>query len=256
LQLARWRDAAHLAQVHPDEVDQALRDQGAPFEGVVEQLTLRQRDGGFVAQLPEPFPSSSGMASSRKNRSNGSRARANRMASLGLQPFVHVMAELHLKAHPAADGIEQLDRVAHVLPRVQIDAVEGALRRLGWRFGMAAPAVAAALAADMGDALGAVFLDVVAQLVQIPAVGVPVDGHALATFAAKQLVQGHPGQLALDVPQRHVNAGDGVVLDRAIAPVGILVHQLPKLFDRMGIARPTSRGLRYASIRHLTAKCR
>ena len=43
LQLARRRDAADLAQVHADEVDQPLGDQRAPLEGVVEQLALRQR---------------------------------------------------------------------------------------------------------------------------------------------------------------------------------------------------------------------
>ena len=36
---------------------------------------------------------------------------------------------------------------------------------------------------------------------------------------------------ALDVPQRHVDAADGVVQHRAVAPVGVDVHHVPQVFD-------------------------
>ena len=64
--------------------------------------------------------------------------------------------------------------------------------------------------------------------------GIGRDGGAC--FAAQQLVQGHICQLALDIPQRHVDACHGVVQHRAVAPVGIDHHQVPQVFNIVGIA--------------------
>ncbi len=47
----------------------------------------------------------------------------------------------------------------------------------------------------------------------------PVQGHGLPALAAEQLVDGHAGSLPLDVPQGHVDAGDGVVENGPIPPV-------------------------------------
>ena len=52
--VARRREAAHLADVHPDEVDQAPLDQRAPFERIVEQFAHRQRGRTLRANLREP----------------------------------------------------------------------------------------------------------------------------------------------------------------------------------------------------------
>ncbi len=92
-------------------------------------------------------------------------------------------------------------------------------------------AVAAALAAQVGDAHLLEAQDVVADLLNVPAVHVAVHRDALPDLPAEELVEGHVGQLALDVPEGHVHAGDGVVFDGPVAPVGVLVHQLPKLLD-------------------------
>ena len=53
----------------------------------------------------------------------------------------------------------------------------------------------------------------------------------LAAFAADQLVDGHVGLPALDVPERLVDAADGVVQRRAVAPVGAVVARLPDVLD-------------------------
>ena len=59
---------------------------------------------------------------------------------------------------------------------------------------------------------------------------------ALATLAAQQLVDRHVGLLALDVPQRLVDAGDGVVEHRPVAPVAVHHHHAKEFLDARDIA--------------------
>ena len=63
-------------------------------------------------------------------------------------------------------------------------------------------------------------------------VRVAIDG--LAALAAEQLIDRHAGLAALDVPQRLVDAADGVVQHRAVAPVGAVVAGLPDVVDAVG----------------------
>ena len=49
------------------------------------------------------------------------------------------------------------------------------------------------------------------------------------------------GQLALDVPQGHVDAGDGVVQHRAVAPVAVDHRHLKGLFDPRDVAADDER---------------
>ncbi len=93
----------------------------------------------------------------------------------------------------------------------------------------------------MRDALLTVLEDVVAEFLDVLTVRVAVDGHALAALSTEQLVQGHVGEFALDIPQRHVDARNGIVLDRAIAPIGVLMHELPEFLDGLGIAADEQR---------------
>ena len=149
---------------------------------------------------------------------------------------MHIVAQLYVKPHATANALKHLDRFTHVFALVKVDPGWRVLRRIRGRHAIASTAVTAVLATNMCDALLTVFLNVVAQFTQGFAVGVAVDRHAFAALAAEQLVQRHVRQFALDVPQGHVDAGDGVVLDRPIAPVGVLMHQLPQLFNRVRIA--------------------
>ena len=54
--------------------------------------------------------------------------------------------------------------------------------------------------------------------------------------ALRQIVNRHTGHLALDVPQSHINAGHRIVGDRAVAPIGVVHHHFPKVFNVGDIA--------------------
>ena len=75
-------------------------------------------------------------------------------------------------------------------------------------------------------------------------VGVAIDAHAVADLAAEQVPHRRAERLALDVPQRHVDAGHGAAADRAehaVAHDGGL-HLLPELLD-MGRVLADEHGL-------------
>ena len=63
------------------------------------------------------------------------------------------------------------------------------------------------------------------------AVGVNVDGGGVPGLPAPQVVHGHSGQLALDVPECLVDAAEGVVQDGAVPPVRRDVAGLPNVLD-------------------------
>ena len=63
------------------------------------------------------------------------------------------------------------------------------------------------------------------------AVGMTIEVHRFARLAAQKLEHRHAGHAALDVPQRLVDAANGVVFHRAVAPVGGVVGHLPDVFD-------------------------
>jgi hypothetical protein len=60
---------------------------------------------------------------------------------------------------------------------------------------------------------------------------VDVEGRGHAAAAAEEVIEGHPGQLALDVPEGHVDAGHSVVQHRAAAPVGADRQHRPDVLD-------------------------
>ena len=60
--------------------------------------------------------------------------------------------------------------------------------------------------------------------------------HSRPHLASEQLIERHIGQLALDIPERHIDTGNGVIFDWTVTPIGILVHQLPELFNGLRVA--------------------
>src|SRR5207245_1628168 len=58
------------------------------------------------------------------------------------------------------------------------------------------------------------------DLLEIPAAGMAVRIDGIPAFAAKQLVNRHPGPFAENVPQSHVDAAQGIAEHRPVAPVG------------------------------------
>jgi hypothetical protein len=69
---------------------------------------------------------------------------------------------------------------------------------------------------------------------ELRATGVRVGIGGFAALAAGQLVDGDAGLAALDVPQRLVDAADGIVQYRAVFPVRAVVAGLPDVFDAIG----------------------
>jgi len=93
-----------------------------------------------------------------------------------------------------------------------------------------APAIAAHLHADEVIALLLELAHVVHHFLRVAPVGVRIDSRRLAAFAAQQVIDRHVGQLALDVPQRHVDARDRVVQDGPVAPGALHHGHLEELF--------------------------
>src|SRR5215469_13391791 len=59
-----------------------------------------------------------------------------------------------------------------------------------------------------------------------------VDSRPVARLAAEQLVDRHTKRLALEVPQRGVDAADCAQQNWSTAPESAPVHVLPDVFDR------------------------
>ena len=63
-----------------------------------------------------------------------------------------------------------------------------------------------------------------------------VDRRRHPGFAAEELIDRHPGQLSLDIPQRHIDPGQRVVQHRSAPPVGREVGGLEDVLDIVHIA--------------------
>ena len=146
----------------------------------------------------------------------------------GREPLVGVVEQFHLAAHGRAQVLEHPDRAAHVAPRVEIVA---GFRALGRRDPRLPASVSADLAAHVPVVLLHVPLDVLRHFLGRCAVGVDVRVRRLPALSAEELVHGHARPFPLDVPQRHVHAGDRVVQHRAVAPVPVHHGRLPQVLD-------------------------
>ena len=78
--------------------------------------------------------------------------------------------------------------------------------------------------------------DVVAGFFDVVAVRVAVDQDGIAAASAEQVVDRRVERLALDVPQRHVDRGDGGHGDGTAAPVRSAIEVLPDVFGLEGVA--------------------
>jgi len=139
------------------------------------------------------------------------------------KPGVHVVQELDVLAELLTQLGEHLRHHARVeqrFPRVRRDRVPADRRRpRGLRRAVRRRTGDRHLHADVTVALAQVCADVVLQLLDVTAARVRVDRHRGTGPAAEQLPDGHPGLLALDVPQGFVDAADRVVEHRPAAPV-------------------------------------
>ena len=68
-----------------------------------------------------------------------------------------------------------------------------------------------------------------------------VDADLVANLAAEQAPHGHAERLAEDVPERHLDAGDGAHPDHAEAPEAVLLQHPHGLFDVARVASDQKR---------------
>jgi hypothetical protein len=86
----------------------------------------------------------------------------------------------------------------------------------------------------MAPSLLHIFLGIRDNLVEFRAAGMGVGIGGFPALAPGELIDGHAGLAALDVPQRLVDAADGVVQHRTVLPVRTVVARLPDVFDAVG----------------------
>jgi len=133
---------------------------------------------------------------------------------------VRVDADVDVVAHRAANRLHARDRALEHL-------AIGHLLRAG-RLGSDLESGVAVLLDDLERTLG--------HLLRRAAAGVLVDAHFVARLAAEQLPDGHTERLALDVPERVLDPGDGRVGDNAAREAGRVVHELPEELDIARVA--------------------
>ena len=156
------------------------------------------------------------------------------------QALVDVVQQLRLRRQAGAHGGEHAGHAAQLLGRVEERGPAATGVGEGARGGAATPGlhslVAAELAADVAEATLPERLRLLQHLPRIVAVGMHVDGGGTAAATAPELVAGHAGRLALDVPQRHLHRAHGVVQHRAVAPVAVVHGAVPEVGDGAGVA--------------------
>ena len=151
----------------------------------------------------------------------------------GRQTLMHVVKQVDAEPQGLAKVIEK----GHDAPCVASRVVVGAGHRPVGRGGEClATAVAAPLGPDVLIPLRHELPHPLLDLLQSRAVSMAVYRGALTALPAQELVHGQSGELAQDVPQRHVHAGERVVHDRPATPVGVDVDRLPDVLDAARIA--------------------
>ncbi len=155
--------------------------------------------------------------------------------------MVDVVQQVHVPAQDFPRLLEQFRHVVQVLGgRPQVLGRKVSVGRLVEHL-VAGDAVGAGQARHAGlQANGLVAHGLVLHrlgdgVVDGLAVGVTVDGDARSAGAAQQLIDRQARDLALDVPQRHVDGRQGGHGHRTAAPVRAAIEELPDVLDLMGV---------------------
>ncbi len=114
LELSGRSDPADLAQMHTDEVNQMLRDQGLPFCKIVEQLSLGYGDGALLPQPSQPFCLLKGDRILQEEQMIRLQGLCQLYGFYRGDPLMNIMYKLDLFPKPAADPFKQPDRIADV----------------------------------------------------------------------------------------------------------------------------------------------
>jgi hypothetical protein len=232
--LARGGKAADLRDVATDVVDEALGDERLPLVGVVEELAHGEGGGALIADLAEVVDvfGREGVFEEKEVKFFALFGEFDGL--VGAVPLVHVMEETDLVAELSARLFEELEAAAHGVGRFEQRLV---VQRLEAGRGVAALGTIAGhagqadLDADVAETLLHVLPGAGDGVSDLGTVGVGVGIDSLAHFAACELIDGHAGLAALNVPERLIDTADGIVEDRSVLPVGAVVAGLPDVLD-------------------------
>ena len=164
--------------------------------------------------------------------------------------LVDVVQQLDLVAELGAHVLEELRQHPHVRSGSQIArglvgpiASSRISRRVGYRGPRTVARVAGRrhLHAHVAEAPLHAGARVLFDLGEAVAARVVVAVGAVTHLAAEQLIERHAGALALDVPERHVDAAHRVEQHRAVAPVPAHVARLPDVLDLVDVAADQER---------------
>ena len=158
------------------------------------------------------------------------------------QPVVDVVEQMHVPAERLARRGEQLGDDAHIFrSRPEILGRQVAVCGLV-EIAVLADAIGrchpghAALQANRLVSLPLVIERRFDRVGDRRAIGMAIDHAALARRAAEQLIDRQPRELALDVPQGHVDRRDRRHRHGPATPIGALIEKLPDILDPVRVA--------------------
>ena len=166
--------------------------------------------------------------------------------------MVRVVQEWELGPELGTDGLEDGGDVSEIgrcvpglfdreiLAARRLVVVSLAIRRSSDAVDRSAPGDAR-LDPDRPIAGREMLVDRIEQGGQVGSTRVAIGQETVATGAAKQLVEGLPRDLRLDVPQRLIDGRDGRHRDRTSSPVATAIEVLPGVLDAVGIAAQEER---------------
>ena len=216
-----------------NEVDEPVDDEPSPLVWVVEQLAHGQRRRTLPADGGEPLDVLRCQGVLQEQQSVGFDVGGELHGVDRSEPFVHIVQQFDCGPELGADVVDHGQCGAGVFSGIEIGARPDAGRLM--QITSAAP-VAAHLNPDAAITLVDEPPGVVGHLLRVASIGVGVHPGRPPVAAAEQLVDGHPGPLAFDVPQGLVDPGDGVVQHRTVAPVAVHHHHPPQLLDPVDVA--------------------
>ena len=91
------------------------------------------------------------------------------------------------------------------------------------------------LAAQVCDSHLLESLDILTDFHDIFSVHMAVYRNPFPYFPSEKLIQRHICHLSFDIPQCHINAGNGVIFNWSVSPVTVLMHELPQLLNILSI---------------------
>src|ERR1035437_9543685 len=244
-ELASRREAPDVRDMHSDEIDQAIPDERHVFGLVDIQLAHRQWDARLRSEHPEVVPARGCEYVLQKEQVVGLEVLCELDSHDWRDPLVNVVQQLDAFPELASEVFEHSRNQPAVGPRlprilVRVETCPGSVRTTRLRDVHTASAIRRVagdldLTADVTETLFHVPTDLVLEFRQVAPGRVHIDTSRTAALAAEQLVHGHAGPLALDVPERLVHAGDGVVQNWSAPPVGADHSCLPDIFDVVGV---------------------